>query len=127
MTGTVPTGEEIDACAASLIRRTAVEQRRAYKRGGSLKARARKAAVDLAETYGVQRVWLFGSLVGGQPHAESDVDVLVEGLPAEEWLRAGSRVERWVEAPVDLIRVEDASPHLVRHVIAEGELLYDAA
>ena len=47
---------------------------------------ARKAAQILRERYGVKRVRVFGSLLHPERfHAESDVDLAVEGLTAQEY------------------------------------------
>ncbi len=114
----------MDACAAGFSARVTAERKASADRAAELRRRARAAARKLAEHYGLRRVWLFGSLAWGEAHAASDVDLLVEGLAAEAWSTACALVEAEVEAPVDLVRIEEASPGLAARVQAQGILLH---
>jgi predicted nucleotidyltransferase len=67
-----------------------------------------------------------GSLAWGGAHARSDVDLLVEGLPASDWLRAAAAAEDVIGAPVDLVRIEDAPSSLIERVRRDGVLLHGA-
>jgi uncharacterized protein len=122
----MPSRSYVDACAVAFRRRVAAEREAAATRAMALRGRAEAAARRLVEECGARRVWLFGSLAWGQAHAASDVDLLVEGLPAEAWSEACRLVEMEVAAPVDLVRVEEAAPELVARVQREGELLHGA-
>jgi predicted nucleotidyltransferase len=126
MLGSTPSGSYVDACAAAFRRRVTAEQKAATDRAAELRGRAQAAARKLAEECGASRVWLFGSLAWGQAHAASDVDLLVEGLPAEAWSMACALVEAEAQAPVDLVRVEEAGPELVARVRGQGVLLHGA-
>jgi predicted nucleotidyltransferase len=66
-------------------------------------------AVALLRGLGAERVWLFGSLATGAPHAGSDVDLLVRGLPSAQRTRAWLALEELFEASVDLVPDEAAS------------------
>ena len=116
----------VDACAASFRARLAAERAAAAERASDLRGRARAAARKLAEEHGASRVWLFGSLAWGRPRAASDVDLLVEGLPAEAWSAASALVEEEVGAAVDLVRIEEAPPGLEERVRSQGVLLHGA-
>jgi len=94
------------------------------RRTDRLRARARQAAQRLVTQFGVTRVWLFGSLAWGSAHPDSDVDLLVEGLPAAVWSEATGVVEAIVDGAVDLVRVEEAASSLSERVRREGILLY---
>jgi predicted nucleotidyltransferase len=75
---------------------------------------------------GATRVILFGSLASGaQPHAESDIDLCVEGL-------AQGVVERFrldasgAAGQLDIVRWESAPPELRAVIDAYGECLEGA-
>lgn len=114
----------MDACAAAFQQRISAERRAAADRAPVLREKAVAAARKVVEECGASRVWVFGSLVWGEAHAASDVDLLVEGLPAEAWSRACALAEGAMEAPVDLVRVEEAAPGLVARVLDQGMLLH---
>ncbi len=116
----------VEACAASFRARLAAERAAAAERASGLLGRARAAARRLATEHGASKVWLFGSLAWGQAHAASDVDLLVEGLPAETWSAASALLEAEVGAAVDLVRVEEAPPGLEERVRSQGVLLHGA-
>jgi len=116
----------VEACAASFRARLTAERAAAAERASDLRGRAGAAARRLADEHGAGRVWLFGSLAWGRPHAASDVDLLVEGLPAEAWSAASALVEAEVGAAVDLVRIEEAPPGLAARVRAQGVLLHGA-
>jgi predicted nucleotidyltransferase len=65
--------------ALHLEAREAAERQRGSERAGRLLAQLADARQLLVERYGARRA-LFGSLVEGQPTAESDVDWAVQGL-----------------------------------------------
>ncbi|MEY4546753.1 MAG: polymerase beta, Nucleotidyltransferase [Pseudomonadota bacterium] len=73
------------------------ERIRARQRSDSALGQARLArlprAVALLMRLGVERVWLFGSLATGTTHADSDVDLMVKGLPASERTNAWLQLE----------------------------------
>jgi predicted nucleotidyltransferase len=92
-----------------------------------------KAAQDcanvLAEKYAVRAVYLFGSVAWPDRfHADSDIDLAVEGLPDEKYMRA--LAELWRLLPVgcelNLVPIESAFPKLAERVRREGVVLYAA-
>jgi predicted nucleotidyltransferase len=95
------------------------------QRASALRQRVQEAASRLTGEYGARCVWLFGSLAWGDLHEESDVDVLVEGLPAERWEAAAAFLEEAVGVPVDLIRSEEAPASLVERVRCSGRRLHE--
>jgi uncharacterized protein len=80
--------------------------------------------VRLLVARGVQRVWLFGSLAWGEAHEESDIDLAVEGLPAEELWRAQGELLAAAPCEVDLTRIEEVPPAFSSRIRASGRLLY---
>ena len=75
---------------------------------------------------GARRVILFGSVAEHRPHAHSDIDLAVEGLPADRLLIAFAAAERAAGpgVAIDLVRVEEASPGL-REAVSRGEVLVE--
>lgn len=106
-----------------LARRLAASDRLARTRAAHIRGRLDAAATVLAER-GAQRAWLFGSLAsGGRPHTESDVDLAVEGLPAERLMHTILELEDLLGSDVDLVRMEEASESVRARVTHEGEEL----
>lgn len=46
--------------------------------GDQIISRLREQQLYLANRYGVKRIGLFGSYAGGAPHADSDIDIVIE-------------------------------------------------
>ena len=88
---------------------------------------AKKIAQMLKEKYKVKRVFLIGSLVKGYVHERSDIDIVVEGLPPELYIKAlvdASDTVGW-NIEVNLIPLEDAFESLKEKTLREGELIYE--
>ena len=100
------------------------------KRAERARAVALKCAEVLAERYGVDKVYLIGSAVGGERfHDRSDIDLVVEGLPPKKHIAALNDIWDIVsegDFEVDLIPFEDASVRMKNRVISDGEVLYDS-
>ncbi|MFW6335356.1 MAG: nucleotidyltransferase family protein [Desulfosalsimonas sp.] len=79
---------------------------------------AQKAASLLRERFQADKVFVFGSFLRAESFDErSDVDLAVQGIPDEDFLRAIAAVtglDR--EITVDLIQLEQASPSLCKQV-----------
>jgi len=90
---------------------------------------AQKCADWLAEKYAVRAVYLFGSVAWPERfHADSDIDLAVEGLPEGRYFRA--LAELWRLLPpgreLNLVPLEAAFPELAKRVRKEGVVLYAA-
>jgi predicted nucleotidyltransferase len=96
----------------------------------------RRFARQVAERFQPERIILFGSYAYGQPHADSDVDVLVV-MPARNQIDQAVRIDRAVDAPfpLDLIvctpknlawRLEEGDSFL-REIVSKGKVLYEKA
>ena len=109
--------------ALHLRRRESAEQQRGQERAERLLALVIHARTLLLERHGARRVWLFGSLVSGQPTIYSDVDLAVDGLSATAYFPALAELMALFQCPVDLVRLEDASESLRERVLAEGREL----
>ena len=102
----------------------AAERQRGRARAERLLAAASAHVRELlVGRHGAGRVWLFGSLVAGQPTIESDVDLAVEGLPSSAYFSALADLMTLFHGPVDLVRLEDAPESLRERVLSEGQEL----
>jgi uncharacterized protein len=101
----------------------AAERQRGTERAARLLAHASEARSVLVDRYGAQRVWLFGSLVAGQPTPESDVDLAAQGLDGSVYFSALAELMALFQGPVDLVRIEEASESLRDRVLSEGREL----
>ena len=90
------------------------------------RAEAKRLAQILADEYGVERVYLFGSFAwGNKVRPDSDIDLAVEGLPPGKLIKADVRVSKATEYSVDLVKLESASSPLRALILKSGIILYD--
>jgi predicted nucleotidyltransferase len=85
---------------------------------------ATAAAKAMRQTWpGIRAVHLFGSILGEGFRDHSDLDLLVEGLPASALLDALALAEAAGPLPVDLKRHEDLSDDLVKRLLRRSRPL----
>lgn len=78
----------------------------------------------LVDTFGVTKVVLFGSLLTGELHDGSDLDLAVKGLAPAEYWRAIDVATETAGIPVDLVRLEEARDSLTERIQREGRVLH---
>src|SRR6266849_5756636 len=94
----------------------------------------RRFARQVAERFSPDKIILFGSYANGEPHADSDVDILVV-MPARNQIDQTVRIDRKIDAPfpLDLIvrapktlagRLEEGDSFL-QEIVAKGKVLYE--
>ena len=86
--------------------------------GGQLPAAAR-----VCREHGATTCWVFGSLVWGGFSPVSDVDLAVEGVPANAQTHLWSALERLFGRDVDRIDMGTAPARFAARIRAEGEIL----
>ena len=87
-------------------------------------AQATKAAEAMRERWPqIRSVHLFGSVLDDRFRSHSDLDLLVEGLPAAALLDAIALAEGAGPLPVDLKRREDLSDDLVQRLLRKSQNL----
>jgi uncharacterized protein len=97
-------------------------------------AMVRRYARAVAERFEPEKIILFGSHAYGQPHADSDVDILVV-MPAPNEIDQAVRIDRVVDPlfPLDLIvctpkniawRLKEGDSFLCE-IITKGKVLYE--
>ena len=87
---------------------------------------AQECARRLVQDYDAERVYLFGSLLSDdRVHDKSDIDLAVEGLDGDLYLRA--LADLWQLLPegaeLDLVPLEQAWPSMFERVKTEGIVL----
>ena len=96
----------------------------------------RRYAEDVARQFRPEKIILFGSYAYGEPHADSDVDILVV-MPARNEIDQAVRIDRAIGPPfpLDLIvrkskdlawRLKEGDSFL-REILAKGKVLYEEA
>lgn len=82
----------------------------------------RERAIPILKRYGATRAGVFGSVVRGQSHRRSDVDILVE-IPEAIGLLAFVGLRRELEAAlgrkVDLVEYETIKRRIREQILAE--------
>jgi predicted nucleotidyltransferase len=96
----------------------------------------RQYARAVAERFRPEKIILFGSHAFGQPHSDSDVDILVV-MPAQNEIAQAVRIDRAVDPvfPLDLIvcspknlawRLREGDS-FVQEIMTRGKVLYEKA
>jgi predicted nucleotidyltransferase len=66
-----------------------------------------QTAVNILKQAGCAEVYLFGSLVTGNIHESSDIDLGIKGLPPEEFFKTYSKLYLNLSHKVDLVDFDD--------------------
>ena len=95
-------------------------------RKGELRKAAERCVSILRDNYEIKKAFLIGSLAKGVIHERSDIDLIVEGLAPELYMKALTELWDILPAGVDLnlIPFEDAFERLREKAVEEGELMY---
>lgn len=99
------------------------QQRRKHHELGQV--RAKEAADYLKDRFGVETVWLFGSMLNADDvYLESDIDLAVKGLKLEQYCKAlGDLLTDIKEFSLDLVRIESAPDSLKSAIYEQGRVL----
>jgi len=62
-----------------------------------------KKATNLLKNEGCKAVFLFGSMVTGKIHQNSDIDIGIKGLPPRKFFRVNASLDRELFNKVDLV------------------------
>lgn len=79
----------------------------------------------LAKKYQIRKVYLFGSLAEGLILKGSDIDLAVEGMDLEDYLKALAEYREIKGRHLDLLHLDFCKPQLRQAVLKEGRLLYE--
>ena len=62
-----------------------------------------KKAAYLLKSEGCKSVFLFGSMVTGNIHQSSDIDIGITGLPPKKFFRVSASLDREITNKIDLV------------------------
>jgi predicted nucleotidyltransferase len=62
-----------------------------------------KKAINLLKNEGCKAVFLFGSMVTGKIHQDSDIDIGIMGLPPKKFFRVNACLDKELSNKVDLV------------------------
>ena len=89
----------------------------------------RNIVVELAEKYGAERIYLFGSYARGEAESGSDIDLRIDKGAIRGLALAGLLVdlEDALGIPVDLIPTSSLDDRFLNAIQEEEVLLYEAS
>jgi predicted nucleotidyltransferase len=64
-------------------------------------------ATNFLKNEGCQSIYLFGSLVTGKIHQNSDIDIGIKGLPPEKFIRVYAKLDNNLSNIVDLVDFDE--------------------
>jgi len=104
------------------------QRRRKQKReelAAQMKAKLKSSINDLIAYFpGIQRVILFGSLQRGNFRPDSDIDIYIEWVNAEEYYMIKSILEADLDRSVDLHTQHDGK-NFTSKIKSRGEVIYE--
>ncbi|GMO59390.1 MAG: hypothetical protein Ta2A_05250 [Treponemataceae bacterium] len=66
-----------------------------------------KKATNLLKNEGCLSIYLFGSMVTGKIHQNSDIDIGIKGLPPEKFFRVYAKLDDNLSNAVDLVDFDE--------------------
>ena len=66
-----------------------------------------EVAANLLKNEGCQSIYLFGSMVTGKIHENSDIDIGIKGLPPEKFFRVYAELDNNVSNEIDLVDFDE--------------------
>jgi predicted nucleotidyltransferase len=82
-------------------------------------------AVAILKKYGAKRIILFGSLCRAERfHRGSDIDLAVEGIPPNKFIRAGADLMMALDWPIDLKPLEEVDEFFREMILKKGEVIH---
>lgn len=118
-------GQKLEVYRQTMRHREAVKRNAIARRIYQAQILSRQAANFLHQTYLVDRVWLFGSLLTHEWFTlTSDIDLAVVWLSADDYLNAIAKLQDLSpDFKIDLVQIESCSPSLKAEILHSGELL----
>jgi len=81
-----------------------------------------EVATSLLKEEGCRSIYLFGSLVTGKNHDESDIDIGIKGLPKGKFFETCARVYFAIDNNIDIVDF-DSNEDLYTLLNRQGEVL----
>jgi predicted nucleotidyltransferase len=111
---------DIDTLAAAWRSRAARQRTERRARAERARADAHRAAGVLRSEFGVDEVWLFGSLASEPRHDAFDIDLAVRGLRPDRYFTALARIGDIVNEPFDVVTLETCGERILQAVEQTG-------
>lgn len=80
---------------------------------------------SLVEKYKVKRVYLFGSLAKGLFFKGSDIDLAIEGMDFEDYLKAIAEYRFIKGIHLDLLNLDFCKAEFKEEILKDGKILYE--
>jgi predicted nucleotidyltransferase len=101
--------------------RLQARERQRLRRHADAMLAVRRLARRLLREEGAKGVYLFGTALRPERfRLNSDIDLAVEGIPADRFFSVWARLERECGFPLDLVRLEWTPAQLCRHIKTQG-------
>ncbi len=82
-----------------------------------------RAIEQILLQYGAEKVILYGSMARGDYHANSDIDICVEGLPHQNYFRAFAACMMQAQRPMSVLDFSDTYGYLRERILEEGKII----
>jgi predicted nucleotidyltransferase len=79
----------------------------------------------LAKKYRLKKVYLFGSLADGLFFKGSDIDLAIEGMDFEDYLKILAEEREIKGVHLDILHMDFCRPELKKNILKNGKLLYE--
>ncbi|HKL74872.1 MAG TPA: nucleotidyltransferase domain-containing protein [Halanaerobiales bacterium] len=104
-----------------------IEERKTDKLYKKLNIKVRLTAKKIGKKYGLNKIYLFGSLINRDSfHLKSDIDLGVKGIDSKDYLKLWGEFEQKLKHSFDLVNMERCNESLKKHIENEGEIIYDS-
>ena len=92
-----------------------------------IEEKVRKFSIMLGEKYGVKRIYLFGSLAEGSFLEGSDIDLAVEGMKLESYLKTLAEYRVVDEIHLDILHLDFCKPEIKKRILENSnvKILYE--
>lgn len=106
-----------------LIERWSKERERQISRAAAHKKRLMENGRPVFKKYNLQVAYLFGSVSAGKSRENSDIDLYVSALSADQYWRFRHELQEALQLPVDLY-TDSYDSVFVNKIIERGEMVY---
>lgn len=79
----------------------------------------------LAAKYGIRKAYLFGSLAEGFFLKGSDIDLAVEGMDFQDYLKALAEYRHIGKVHLDILHLDFCQPQFREKILKEAVVLYE--